>query len=189
MKARLFLIAVGIIILIVLISTGLFLSKRESQEQTDNTVKGDMKLTSSAFINNQSIPVKYTCDGQNVSPPLSISDIPNNTRSLALIMDDPDAPAGTWVHWTVWNIDPTIKEIPEGNIPAGAVEGKTSFGKPGYGGPCPPSGTHHYIFHLYALDSTLSLNSSSTKEDLEKSMEGHILDKAELVGLYSRNSP
>lgn len=145
-----------------------------------------MKLTSSAFSHNQSIPQNYTCDGENVNPPLSISGVPENTKSLALIMDDPDAPAGTWVHWAVWNIDPKTTEIAENSVPTGVVEGKTSFGKPGYGGPCPPSGTHRYFFKLYALDTTINLSSSSTKQDLEKAMEAQILDKTELIGLYSR---
>lgn len=101
-------------------------------------------------------------------------------------MDDPDAPRGTWVHWTVWNISPDTKEIPKNSVPAGAVEGATSFDKPGYGGPCPPSGAHRYFFKLYALDTELSLSSSTDKAGLEKTMEGHILDQAELVGLYSR---
>ncbi|RLF04972.1 MAG: YbhB/YbcL family Raf kinase inhibitor-like protein, partial [Thermoprotei archaeon] len=97
-----------------------------------------------------------------------------------------DAPMGTWVHWTVWNIDPKTVEIPENSVPEGAVEGITDFGKPGYGGPCPPSGTHRYFFKLYALDTTLDLGSDATKSDIEKAMEGHILEKAELIGRYSR---
>lgn len=100
-------------------------------------------------------------------------------------MDDPDAPAGTWIHWTVWNIPPTTTNIMENSKPEG-VEGVTSFGEPGYGGPCPPSGTHHYFFKLYALDTTLDLPSAAKKEDLEKAIEGHILDKTELIGLYQK---
>ncbi|MBI2611769.1 YbhB/YbcL family Raf kinase inhibitor-like protein [Candidatus Gottesmanbacteria bacterium] len=145
-----------------------------------------MKITSNAFENNQPIPDKYTCDGNNVNPPLTISEVPDNAKSLVLIMDDPDAPVGTWVHWLVWNIDPKANEIVENGVPQNAVEGTTSFGKAGYGGPCPPSGTHRYFFKLYALDNTLQLSSSFTKEDLEKAMNGHTLDKAELIGFYSR---
>lgn len=147
---------------------------------------GFMKLASSAFSHNQAIPAKYTCNGENINPPLSILDVPQNAKSLVLIMDDPDAPAGTWVHWIVWNIDPTTKEIAENSVPAGAIQGKTSFGSVGYGGPCPPSGTHRYFFKLYALDATLSLSPSAIKPDLEKAMNGHILEKTELIGLYSR---
>ncbi|MCD6500585.1 YbhB/YbcL family Raf kinase inhibitor-like protein [bacterium] len=145
-----------------------------------------MKIESSAFKENQSIPEKYTCDGENVNPLLKISEVPEAAKSLVLIVDDPDAPMGTWVHWTVWNVSSKTTEIPENSVPEGAIEGMTDFGKPGYGGPCPPSGTHRYFFKLYALDTTLGLSSSAKKVDLEKAMEGHILDKAELIGLYSR---
>ncbi len=145
-----------------------------------------MKLTSPAFKNNQNIPEKYTCDGENLSPPLFISDIPVGTESLVLIVDDPDAPSGCFVHWTLWNISPQTTEIPEGKIPENAIEGITDFGKPGYGGPCPPSGIHRYFFKIYALDTRLELDSSATKEDIEEVMEGHILEKAELIGLYQR---
>lgn len=136
-----------------------------------------MKIESPAFQNNQTIPVKYTCDGENVNPPLKISDTPENTRSLALVVDDPDASIGTWVHWIVLNIDPQIAEIPENSVPPDALELKTSFGKPGYGGPCPRSGTHRYFFKLYALDAEIN----STEE-----IHAHTLAGAELVGLYTR---
>jgi Raf kinase inhibitor-like YbhB/YbcL family protein len=144
-----------------------------------------MKIISSAFENNSKIPAKYTCDGENVNPPLSFSDIPSNAKSLALIMDDPDAPSGTWVHWIVFNINPKITSVEEGTIPAESKEGITSFGKKGYGGACPPNGTHRYFFKLYALDAVLNLTNPD-KTTLEKEMQGHILDKAELIGLYSR---
>ena len=146
----------------------------------------NMLIASAAFERNSSIPKKYTCDGENVNPPLTFSGVPENAKSLALIMDDPDAPRGTWVHWTMWNIDPSTINITVGYVPAGAVEGATSSGKSGYGGPCPPSGTHHYYFKLYALDTTLNLNKSLEKQGLESAMEGHVLGQAELVGLYSR---
>jgi len=145
-----------------------------------------MKLTSSAFEHNQNIPAKYTCDNENINPPLYISEVPENAKSLVLIMDDPDAPAGTWVHWTVWNIAPDTAEIPENSVPTNTQQGLTSFGQPGYGGPCPPSGTHRYVFKLYALDTTLNLDTNIEKEDIEKAMEGHILDNVELIGLYQR---
>lgn len=145
-----------------------------------------MKIESPAFQHNQPLPAKFTCDGQNINPPLVFSEVPVETKSLVLIMDDPDAPMGTWVHWTVWNISPQIKEIAENSLPPGAVEGITSFGKPGYGGPCPPSGTHRYFFKLYALDTTLTLEPSTDKQTLEKALEGHLLAQAELIGLYSR---
>jgi len=145
-----------------------------------------MQIISSAFEHNQSIPSKYTCDGENVNPPLAISGVPEGTQSLALIMDDPDAPAGTWIHWTVWNIVPQTVEIAENNFPHGVVQGMTSFGKQGYGGPCPPSGTHRYFFKLYALNDVLALSPDADKSQLEASMEGHIIDQVEFIGLYSR---
>ncbi len=144
-----------------------------------------MKIESTAFEHNRNIPAKYTCDDKNINPALTISGVPEGTKSLALIMDDPDAPAGIWVHWTLWNMDPTLKEITENSMKEG-IEGMTSFGKSGYGGPCPHSGTHHYFFKLYALDTILSIPETSNQEALEKAMEGHILASAELVGLYSR---
>lgn len=146
----------------------------------------DMKIISPQFNNRESIPAKYTCDGENVSPPLEISQVPEEAVSLALIVDDPDAPSGEWVHWLVWNISPETKEIKENSLPAEAQEGTTDFGEIGYGGPCPPSGTHRYFFKLFALDTTLDLDNSTNKPDLEKAMEGHILEKAELVGRYQR---
>lgn len=144
-----------------------------------------MKIESTAFEDNRNIPAKYTCDDKNINPALIISDVPESAKSLVLVMDDPDAPAGTWVHWTLWNMDPALKEITESSVPKG-IEGVTSFGKSGYGGPCPHSGTHHYFFKLYALDTMLSIPESSDKEALEKAIEGHILAFAELIGLYSR---
>ena len=145
-----------------------------------------MKISSPAFEANQMIPPKYTCDGENINPPLQIADVPANTKSLILISDDPDAPMGTWVHWTMWNIPPETNEIGENSVPMGAVEGITSFGNKGYGGPCPPSGTHRYFFKLYALDAMLDLSQSAKASDIEKAMKSHILDNSELIGLYKR---
>lgn len=145
-----------------------------------------MKLTSAAFPGNGEIPSKYTCDGQDISPPLNIEGVPAGAKSLVLIVDDPDAPVGDWVHWLVWNIKPDTKEIPENAIPDGSVQGTTDFGKPGWGGPCPPFGIHHYQFKLYALDAELSLPPSAKKADLEKAVSPHTIDSAMLVGLYQR---
>lgn len=145
-----------------------------------------MKITSPAFEHNQRIPGKYTCDGENMSPSLSFLEVPENAKSLVLIVDDPDAPSKIWVHWIVFNIDPTISEVPENTVPKAGIEGLTDFGKPGYGGPCPPSGTHRYFFKLYALDLILNLPQNSNKKAVEEAMQGHILDSAELVGLYER---
>src|SRR3989338_2420563 len=146
----------------------------------------NMKLISQAFSNSGVIPSEYTCDGSDVSPPLQINDVPKNAKSLVLISDDPDAPVGTWDHWVVFNIPATITEIPKGTEPK-CVEGRNSWGKTGYGGPCPPSGTHRYFFKLYALDTTLNLPEGSTKKQIETAMQGHILAKAELMGTYKRN--
>jgi len=130
----------------------------------------NMKIISSAFSNNGPIPPKHTCDGENINPALEISDVPPEAKSLALICDDPDAPGRTFIHWAAWNLKPGTVEILEGQLPAESIEGKTDFGKVGYGGPCPPSGTHRYFFRLFALDTILNLPEAATREDLEKSM-------------------
>lgn len=145
-----------------------------------------MKISSPAFKDKQMIPQKYTRDGENVNPPLQITDIPPNTQSLVLIVDDPDAPGGDWVHWLVWNIKPTIKSIIENGAPKEAIQGFNDRGDQGYGGPYPPFGTHRYQFKIYALDTILNLPPNSRKKDLEDSMKGHILDKDILIGLYQR---
>lgn len=146
-----------------------------------------MKLDSLAFKDNQEIPAKYGRDGGNFSPPLVISGVPDGAQSLVLIVHDPDAPSGDWVHWTVWNIDPATREIAENDVPAGATEGITSFGSMGYGGPAPPSGTHRYVFELYALDTLLSLPPETLREDLVAAMLGHVVAMAKLVGLFTHH--
>ncbi len=150
-----------------------------------------MRLSSPAFRHNTLMPSRYTCQGFDVNPPLRISDVPPGTKSLVLIMDDPDAPDPkapkmVWDHWVVWNIDPSTEEIPEDSVPPGAMQGRNSWGRNDYGGPCPPIGTHRYFFKLYALDSTLDLPSTATKADVEQAMEGHILDEANLIGTYRK---
>jgi Raf kinase inhibitor-like YbhB/YbcL family protein len=145
-----------------------------------------MKIESPAFNNNGLYPFRYTCDGEDISPPLKISAVPAAAKSLVLIVDDPDASSGDFVHWTVFNIDPATAEISEGKVAPGATEGITDFGSSGYGGPCPPSGVHHYRFTLYALDTILTLPQSSKKQDIEKAMNAHVLDQSLLVGLYQR---
>lgn len=147
-----------------------------------------MKLESPNFNHQGFIPSKYTCDGENVNPELRISEVPEGTASLVLIVNDPDAPGKTFTHWTVWNINPKIKMIAENSVPSGSKEGLTDFGRPGYGGPCPPSGIHHYHFHLFALDTKLDLPSSASEETLREVMAGHILATAELIGLYQRKN-
>jgi len=145
-----------------------------------------LQLVSPAFKNNEFIPEKYTCDGKDINPPLLIENIPSGTKSMALIVDDPDAPAGTWVHWVVWNISPDTKEMKESSVPGGAQQGVNDFRKHEYGGPCPPSGTHRYFFKLYALDTMLNLGSKAKKSDLEQAMKGHILEKTKRIGRYRR---
>lgn len=162
-----------------------YIAQKYTEEKEKTPGVGKMKLTSPAFENNNEIPLEYTCDGPNIAPELNIEDVPENTKSLALIMDDPDAPAGTWVHWVVWNIPSDARTIAKGTEPQG-TQGTTSFGKQGYGGPCPPSGTHRYFFKLYALDTTLELKDGSTKEQLEQAMDGHIIEKVDLIGTYKR---
>ena len=145
----------------------------------------ELKITSPAFEHNGSIPEKYTCDGSDISPPLEISGVPAEAKSLVLINDDPDAPVGTWDHWIVFNIPPTTTEITENSVPG--TQGKNSFRKLDYGGPCPPSGEHRYFFKLYALDTELDIGEESSKPSVESAMEGHILAQGELVGKYSRD--
>jgi len=145
----------------------------------------NMKLTSPAFEHNQGIPSEYTCDGSDTSPELNLEDVPENTKSLVLINDDPDAPVGTWDHWIVFNLPPSTTKIEKGQEPSG-IGGKNSWGKTGYGGPCPPSGTHRYFFKLYALDAELDLQEGAAKKEIESAMEGHILEKTELIGTYKR---
>ena len=152
-----------------------------------------MELKSSVFKNGETIPVKYTCDGDDISPPLSWSGAPAGTKSFVLIMDDPDAPMGTWVHWVVYNIPANVTNLPEKVPPEeklkdGTLQGKNSWGRIGYGGPCPPppTGAHRYFFKLYAIDKVLSLGPGATKEKVLKAIEGHVLSKAELMGRYKR---
>ena len=154
-----------------------------------------MKLESPNFENQGDIPKKFTCDGSDVSPALAWSDVPEGTKSFALIVDDPDAPDPakprmTWVHWVLYNIPATAKSLPEGviqsDLPKGTLQGLNDWKKPGYGGPCPPIGKHRYFHKLYALDVVLPDLGQPTKAKLEKAMEGHVLAKGELVGLYQR---
>ena len=148
-------------------------------------------ISSGAFAEGGTIPVEYTCDGKDMSPPLVFSGIPDSAKSIALVMDDPDAPGKTWVHWIIYNIPAGTKQLAEGIPPTGtlndgSMQGTSDFGKTGYGGPCPPSGTHRYYFKAYALDTVLDLQSGASKGQLEKAMQGHVLAKSELMGRYGR---
>ncbi len=188
----------GTVVLIFLFAAMVFISgcvKNEKVEapvnkESPETGKGDesmniqsIKVSSSAFASNGSIPGKYTCDGQNINPPLEFEGIPEEAESLVLIVDDPDAPTKTFTHWIVWNIEPVAK-IEEDSIPG--VEGLNDFKKIGYGGPCPPSGTHRYFFRVYALDKNLDLKAGAGRKNLENEMIGHIIAEGELMGKYRK---
>jgi Raf kinase inhibitor-like YbhB/YbcL family protein len=143
-----------------------------------------MKITSSAFEDGEMIPPTYTCDSDNINPPIEIDDVPEGTKSLALIMDDPDAPGGVFTHWLMWNIEPNTKSINENEWLDGAEQGINDGGELGYMGPCPPEGVHHYRFKLYALSSILNLSGEASIEKLEKEIKNNLIEEAELVGLY-----
>jgi Raf kinase inhibitor-like YbhB/YbcL family protein len=166
-----------------------------NEDQTRSRKEGiamAIQLTSSAFTEGASIPTMYTCDGKDVSPPLKWSNVPEGTKSFALISDDPDAPVGTWVHWVIYDIPAEVTELPEAvptteTLANGAKQGRNDFKRIGYGGPCPPrGGPHRYFFKLYALDSQLGLKPGATKKELLKAMEGHILAEGQLMGTYQR---
>ena len=145
-----------------------------------------LNLTSDAFANGQSIPAKYSCIGKNISPALAWNDPPAGTKSFALIVDDPDAPMGTWVHWVLFNLPADARNLQESADTSAVSVGKNSSGNMHYDGPCPPSGTHRYFFKLYALDSNLSLSPGATKEQVLKAMDSHILAQGELMGTFSK---
>jgi len=167
----------------------LFLTGSQAAEQS---AKGQMQLTSTAFSDGAAIPAKYTCDEKDLSPPLKWSGAPETAKSLALIADDPDAPVGTWTHWVLFDLPPKVSELPEDvpkgqNISGGGRQGLNDFKRLGYGGPCPPPGKpHRYFFRIYALDSLLDLKPGSTKKEVERAMEKHILAHGELMGRYQR---
>ncbi len=145
-----------------------------------------MKLISPAFEQNQPIPAKYTCDGANHHPPLIFSQVPEEAQSLALVVEDPDAPAKVFTHWLVYDIPPSTQHIPEQEVPLSSTEGVNDFGTRGYRGPCPPSGTHRYVFKLFALDTGLALPAGRRKEDVQAKMKGHVIATAELMGTYTK---
>jgi len=162
-----------------------------NRQQKEKRTKMDFKIASTSFRNGDLIPAKYTCDGVNISPPLNWQAHPQGAKTFALINDDPDAPAGDWVHWIVYNIPAGTAELKEAAsskklLPAESMEGKNDFGKSAYGGPCPPSGTHRYFFKLYALDTALSFQGNPNKKMLLDAMKGHILAQATLIGKYKR---
>ncbi len=176
--------AVFAIIIIVAVLLGLLTLKSTNP----NSKRQAMIISSSAFNNNDKIPAKFTCDGGGINPELIIQNVPAEAKSLAIIMDDPDAPSGTFTHWLVWNIDPKTETIKQESVPPGAIEGQNGSGKIGYTGPCPPDGKpHRYFFKLYALNSKiLEAEPIKNKSALEKIIEPLIIEKTELVGVYER---
>jgi len=154
------------------------------------TTGATLDVSSTAFAAPGTIPREYTCDGDDVSPPLAWSGAPSGTMAFAIVMDDPDAPVGTWVHWVAYNLPPDTVALPAGGsraLPAGAIDGKNSWGRTGYGGPCPPGGKpHRYSFRVYALDATLGLAAGASKTELERAMKPHVLAAGEMVGSYGR---
>jgi Raf kinase inhibitor-like YbhB/YbcL family protein len=172
---------IGLALLIALPSLGLGLTQAQSSLDS-----ASLKVTSRAFAPGGKIPKKYTCDGSNTSPPLHIDNSPKSAKSVVLIVEDPDAPGGTWTHWVLWNINPKATEISENSVPPDAIAGTNDFGNAKYGGPCPPAGLHRYYFKVYAVDIIISLPSSSKKAAVEKAMAGHIVAKGSLIGTYSR---
>ena len=144
-----------------------------------------LEVSSSAFAPGGNIPAQFSCKGDNMNPPLEIHGLPSGAKSLVLILDDPDAPGGLFTHWIVWNIDPSTSGIAQKSVPGGGVEGTNDFGKKGYGGPCPPSGTHRYVFHVFALDQKLDLHAGAKRAVLDKVIAGHVVARGELTGRFS----
>lgn len=181
-------VILGIILAVVLRTnnTKSSIINSEPKNSSLNAQKKPMKITSSAFEDNGQIPSEYTCDGQNLWPEITINDVSVQAQSLALVMDDPDAPNGTFTHWILYNIPPTTLKIESGIIPFGSEEATNSFGKKEYGGPCPPSGTHRYFFTLYALDRKISIPQTATVDEVKNLISANAIDKTTLTGLYSK---
>jgi Raf kinase inhibitor-like YbhB/YbcL family protein len=182
------------LVLLVMVSTLLFCSCKDRGQAGSPPAGGEkmeIKIKSPAFEDGGLIPPRYTCDGADISPPLQWQAVPEGTKTIALICDDPDAPMGTWVHWVLFNLPAEIRELAENiptdrTLPSGACQGTNDFGRIGYGGPCPPSGTHRYFFKIYALDTQIDLAAGAKKSQLLKAMEGHILGQGQLIGKYKR---
>lgn len=149
----------------------------------DHTAK--FQLSSPAFADGDAIPARYTCKGENFSPPLEIHGVPEGTAHLALILHDPDAPKGDFLHWTLWNLNPDLELLPENEVPDNALQGANDAGSVGYTGPCPPSGTHRYIFNLYALDTALGLDAGASRDDVMKAIDNHVVAQTTLTGTFN----
>jgi Raf kinase inhibitor-like YbhB/YbcL family protein len=180
------LIIIAVLIIIIVGIYLLFPKKSNPPEVKKPTITTTVfSLSSPVFEQNGLMPKEYTCDGANISPPLSINNVPADTMSMLLLIDDIDTPQATWVHWLLWNIPSTTKEIGANSVPVGSVVGLNSFGNNTYGGPCPSSGRHRYVFRLYALDTLMTIDKKSHKQDAIDAANTHILGEAELTGIYS----
>lgn len=194
MIKKIFLFSFFVILIIVITYFIFYQNQRSELVKNENNLKfmtnsNNFEIKISTFKNNEFIPQRYTCDGEDINPLIEIKNPPANTKSFVLIMDDPDATGGvTWDHWILFNIDPKTQYITEGGLPLNSKLGKNSWGKNMYGGPCPPKGSkpHRYFFKLYALDIVLDLEEGATKQEIEKAMEGHILAYSQVIGLYQR---
>ena len=187
MKKTIIILLVVVLVLVGLWYLGSTRNQKVSTQQTLQNVKSNlMTISSPNFAPGEKIAIKNSCNGANVNPVLEISGVPEKALTLALIMDDPDAPNGTWTHWILWNIDPKTTHINENSVPINAVAGVGSNGKNTYSGPCPPSGTHRYFFRLYALNATTSLPNTTKVDGLRSAMQGHVIAEAELMGTYSK---
>lgn len=154
--------------------------------------EGTIEVRSTAFAEGDRIPSDFTCDGADMSPPVEWANIPSGTKSIAILVEDPDAPSGNWSHWLAYDLPPSLRQLPPGipaskGLPAGGTQGRTDFGKMGYSGPCPPQGNHRYFFRVYALDAILGLKPGVTKQELLRAMQGHILAQGQLMGTYDRS--
>lgn len=185
-RVIIYIAAIDLFLLAVAVSVLVFGGKEPAPLGLEGFGSGRMRFSSPAFAQNGPVPSRHACDGDDVSPPLEISGVPEGTKSLAIVVDDPDAPIGTWTHWTVWNVAPTVTRIEEGTVPGDASQGMTSYGQAGYRGPCPPFGTHRYFFRLYALDAILTLPPSTDARALQAAIDPHVMDSAGLVGTYRR---
>ncbi len=177
----------GVVVLLVLGGAILIFIRNRKSGSMEGKIKLNMTLSSPAFKEGGMIPKKYTCKGEDINPELEIGDVPEKTKSLVLIVDDPDAPVGTWTHWIVFNIPPNVRKIKENSVPDGVRLGFNDFQRTKYGGPCPPSGTHRYFFKIYALDTVLPLKEGAKREECERAMKGHIIGMGKLMGRFSKD--
>lgn len=177
---------VPVVLLLLVLTSCAGIDNSDDLAAESESLAGTMTVTSEAFARGAPIPEKYTCDGDDISPPLSWDGVPNDVAGFALIVDDPDAPRGTWVHWVLFNLPSDTRSLPEGAAEEAGRSGTNSWRRVGYGGPCPPGGEHRYFFKLYALDTMLDLDAGADKAELEGAMEGHVLAQGQLMGTYAR---